>query len=305
VLPADETTPTPDSTTNTGGTNTGGTNTGGSTFTSGTLSNIGSTLFNTPLTNLGNSGSVSTGGTNGNSSTGGSASTGGTNEGTGAALNFNTPQSIVQSIIQKNLPPGAYGDVKILDNGTTIVAGVRENNSEVAGFFGSRGSSGQGQTIAARMCSTRPWASNFLSYIIPPSFFDSLCTWRGLTVGTTAKTTTPATVTATGSYTPTKTTSTTKPPVKATTTPAALPDAKVDIWASPATVPLGARTSVFWNSQGVTECIITSPDGSFTQTSLKGGASTVPLAAPTTFTISCVAPNGAHLTDNITVQIAL
>ncbi len=306
--------------TGTGGTNTGGTgfgdtntttNTGTTGFTGTTLSNIGSTLFNTPLNNLGESGSV-TGGTNstgGSSSTGGSASTGGSNStGEGASLNFNSPQSIVQSIIQKNLPPGAYGDVKILANGTTIIAGVREKNSEVAGFYGTSATTGTGGV--AKLCSNRPWATNFLSFIIPASFFDSLCTWRGYTVGQKpAAVVSPAATTGTGT-TKTNTVKTTVGGTKstgtATTAPAVAPEtARVDIWASPAVVPLGARTSIFWNTQGVTECIETSPDGSFTHSSLKGGASTVPLTQATTFTISCIAPNGAPITDTVTVQMAL
>jgi hypothetical protein len=71
----------------------------------------------------------------------------------------------VQSIIAKSLPPGAYGDVKILSNGTTIIAGVRDSNSEVAGFFGSN--STNGQSAVAKLCTNRPWASNFLSYVVP------------------------------------------------------------------------------------------------------------------------------------------
>lgn len=298
----------------TGGTNGGSSTnvTGVTTGTGGTNSNTSAPLFTTPLTNLNNSGSVSggsvsTGGSAslGNGSTGISASTGGTND-AGASLNFNSPQSIVQSIVAKNLPPGAYGDVKILSNGTTIIAGVREGKTEVAGFFGTNSTSGT--SAVAKMCTNRPWSKNFLSYIIPPSFFDSLCTWRGYAVGpstapvVTTKTTTPATqpVVTKTTVGGTKTT-----PAKATTTTAQPLNAKVDIWASPTTVPLGARTSIFWNTQGVTDCIETSPDGSFTQTTLKGGASTVPLTQSTTFTISCIAPNGAHITDSVVVQIAL
>ncbi len=294
------------------GTNTGGTitNTGATGFTSGTLSNIGSTLFNTPLNNLGISGSVSgNNGSTGGSLTGGSASTGGSDStGGGAALNFNSPQSIVQSIIQKNLPPGAYGDVKILANGTTIIAGVRDKNSEVAGFYGTNTTSSTGGI--ARLCSNRPWASNFLSFIIPASFFDSLCSWRGYSVGQKPTTiVAPPPITGTGATLPTSVKTTvggTKPTVTATTTPIPFPEtARVDIWATPAVVPLGARTSIFWNTQGVTECIETSPDGSFTHASLKGGASTVPLTQATTFTISCISASGAPITDSVTVRIAL
>lgn len=289
----------------TGGFTTGG-NTSGDTFT-------------TPLSNLNETGNIfggSLGKGNGNGSlTGGSvsistdgstgSSVGGDNGADkGAALNFNTPQSIVQSIIAKNLPPGAYGDVKILANGTTIIAGVREGNSEVAGFFGSNNANG-GTSAVSRMCTSRPWATNFLSFVIPPSFFDSLCTWRGYSVGKPATTATGATAPVKTTTQTFNTTGTTKATAQPATTTAPKATAKVDIWASPATVPLGARTSIFWSSEGVTECIETSPDGSFAQSSLKGGASTVPLTAPTVFTISCLVPGGAHVTDTVTVQIAI
>jgi hypothetical protein len=266
----------------------------------GRNTNISNTLFTTPFSNLNNTGSL-TGGTN----TGGSVSTGGS---TGAALNVNTPQSIVQSIIQKNVAPGAYGDVKVLENGTTIVAGVRNGNSEVAGFFGLSGKNTSGGiSTVQRLCTARPWATNFLGKLIPPSFFDSLCTWRGYTVGAPAATapvakTTTKTVTPVAPKTNTKSTSTR--PV-ATSTPSAAVQTKVDIWASPATVPLGARTSVFWNSQAVKSCVITAPDGGFSHNTPQGGASTVPLTTSTTFTISCIGLDDKPYTDNVTVLIAL
>ncbi len=290
-----------------GNTTGGTTNTHDAIFTNGNATNISGSRFNTPLTNLNDNGSVSNNGTGGSNTSGGSASTGGSNS-TGASLNFNTPQSIVQSIIQKNVPAGAYGDVKILANGTTIIAGVRDGNSGVAGFYGTNSTTGKSQGAIARMCINRPWSKNFLSFIIPSTFFDSLCTLRGYTVGQKPPSAIAPTATIT-TFRPTTVKTTiggTKPPVTATSAPATIQNtAKVDIWASPPSVPLGARTSIFWNTQGVKDCIETSPDGSFTHTSLKGGASTVPLTQSTTFTISCVAPNGAHLTDNVTVQMAL
>ncbi len=284
------------------------TNIGSTAGTGGTNSNISASSFVTPLTNLTNSGTVNSGRTGGSSALldftpAGSASTGGSNfGGPEAKLNFNTPQSIVQSIIAKNLPPGAYGDVRIMENGTTIIAGVREGNTEVAGFFGTKTSAGQSTSAVARLCTNRPWASNFLSFIIPPTFFDTLCSWRGYTVGAQTQTTTPTTI-QTGAKP-----ATTKTQIggsKSGTTSAPTNGAKVDIWASPATVPLGARTSIFWSSQGTTECIETSPDGSFTHNSLKGGASTVPLTSPTTYTISCLASDGSHVVDSVTVQMAI
>jgi hypothetical protein len=78
---------------------------------------------------------------------------------------------------------------------------------------------------------------------------------------------------------------------------------QADIWAVPSSVPLGARTTVFWNAKGVTSCTETSPDGSFSQSSLSGGAATVPLSGPTTYTISCTTPAGGHITNYVTVQL--
>jgi hypothetical protein len=79
----------------------------------------------------------------------------------------------------------------------------------------------------------------------------------------------------------------------------------VDIWAVPAAVPLGARTTIFWNTQGVTNCTETSPDGSFNQNSLSGGAATVPITGATTFSISCDAPDGSHVTGYVVVNLAI
>jgi hypothetical protein len=199
------------------------------------------------------------------------------------------------------LTPGISGDIKTLVNGGTILAGNVDtgSNSTVAGFYGSDTFGGQPQGVIAGLCQNRPWASSFLSYVIPPGFFDSLCSLRGYTVGnpqpvqqsTVTVTQTPAT--------PVTTTAAT------TTTQVPTVPPKVDIWASPATVSLGARTSIFWTSQGVTNCTETSPDGNFSQNSLQGGASTAPITAATVFTISCLAPDGSHITDNVTVNLAI
>jgi hypothetical protein len=266
------------------GTGTGGgtgtsTGTGGSTSTGGNSSNVTGPTFSTGLNTIGN-----------------------TNQ-QGATINFGTPQNIVQSIISKAIQPGTYGDVKILQNGTTMIVGNRGTSSEVVGFVGTNNSTVSGLSGVARLCATRPWSSNFLSFIIPASFFDSLCVWRGYAVGikpTTTTTTAPKTTTPVKTKMPTKQATSTKP---ATTTQTIQPI--VDIWASPETVPLGARTSIFWNTQGVSSCIETSPDGSFSQSSLRGGASTVPLTAATTFTISCIGVDGKPYTDNVTVRIQL
>lgn len=199
-----------------------------------------------------------------------------------------------------NLLPGFRGDIQVLGSGATILGGQRDSssNSETSGFFGVNTLGGQGGTgIVANLCQARPWASGLFSKLIPATFFDGLCSMRGYQVGAPQPVTTAPQVTVTQ----------TKPKPVVTTTTAATSTStvppKVDIWAVPAKVNLGARTSIFWNTQGVTQCTETSPDGSFSQTSLSGGASTVPITTATTFTISCLAPDGSHISDYVTVDL--
>lgn len=202
---------------------------------------------------------------------------------------------------QINLQSGTKGDIVITKDGATIYAQSRDSgaNTEVAGFYGSDTYGGQSQGIISGMCKNRPWASSIVSFVIPPTFFDSLCAWRGYQVGAPAPPSQPvldkkkaATSTTSGhdamseSYVPEV-------------------EPKVEIWAVPDKVPLGTRTSIFWNTRGVESCSITSPDGSFNETSLSGGAATVPLSGPTTFTISCLAPAGSPISDYVLVNLAI
>jgi len=199
------------------------------------------------------------------------------------------------------LEGGARGDITAGDSGATVYVGARdaENNRETAGFYGSSG--GAGTSIVSRWCTSRPWATNFLSKIVSPGFFDGLCSWRGYQVGTP-----PADTTANSGARPVtvlqqRRISTTTAPVATTTV--VVPAGRVQIWAVPAKVSLGSRTSVFWATENVTNCIETSPDGSFYQSSLSGGASTVPLTGPTTFSISCQDGAGNPVTGSVTVTI--
>ncbi len=198
---------------------------------------------------------------------------------------------------QQAMLSGTKGNIVLTKVGGTVVANSVDttSNTAVAGFYGGDTFSGTPTGFIAGMCQSRPWAGSFVSFVIPPSFFDSLCALGGYQVGTP-----PPSVSTVG-YTPSKQATTTQyaPPVVLTAKP------QVSIWASPPTVSLGSRTSIFWNSQGVTSCIVTSPDGSFNQTTLYGGASTVPITDATVFTISCVAPDGSHITDNTTVNLAI
>ncbi|MEK7156306.1 MAG: hypothetical protein AAB790_00690 [Patescibacteria group bacterium] len=199
------------------------------------------------------------------------------------------------------VPPGGLrGDINARPIGATVVAGARDTqgNVEVAGFFGASTFSGQGGGLVGAWCKSRPWATNFLSKIITPTFFDNICKSRGYQVGMP-----PATPAVTLEQTK-------KPKTTAATTTAATSTAptvppKVDIWAVPASVPLGGRTSIFWNTQGVTNCTETSPNGGFNQNSLSGGAATQALTAATTFSISCLAPDGSPVTASVTVTLKI
>ena len=222
-----------------------------------------------------------------------------TNTQTSATTSTTTSSAVLVPTNSANLLPGFRGDIQVLTSGATILGGQRDSssNSETSGFFGVNTLGGAGGTgIVASLCQARPWASGLFSKLISATFFDGLCSMRGYQVGAPQQVTTTPQVTVTQ----------TKPkPVTsvATTTQTTTVEPKVDIWAVPAKVNLGARTSIFWNTQGVTQCTETSPDGSFSQTSLSGGASTVPITTSTTFTISCLAPDGTHMSDYVTVDL--
>lgn len=199
-----------------------------------------------------------------------------------------------------SLVPGVSGDIQYSsDNVTVLVNNVdTKAGTQVAGFYGTD-AGGQPTSVISNMCQGRPWATNFLSFIIPSSFFDSLCELRGYKVGTPAA---PAPAVKSVSKPVVTKSPTSAPPAATSTGPYVEPQA--DIWAVPANVPLGARTTVFWNAKGVTSCQETSPDGSFSQNSLSGGAATVPLSGATTYTISCLTPKGDHITNYVTVNLS-
>lgn len=204
--------------------------------------------------------------------------------------------------------PGVSGDIQYSASDVTVLVNNidTKNGTQVAGFYGT-GAGGQPTGVISNMCQGRPWASNFLSSIIPSAFFDSLCELRGYKVGSAGSSA--GVVNAKAPTASARKPAVPAPAPKATTTPAKATstepyvDPKVDIWAVPASVPLGARTTVFWNAKGVTSCTATSPDGSFSQNTLSGGAATVPLSGPTTYTISCLTPAGTHVTNYVTVTL--
>lgn len=262
------------------------------------------------LLNALNGGSGSASNTSGT----GTANSGGSS--TAASANTNaSPQGVLQQVVNgtnvgglnansQNASfnsSGVLGNIIFTNGGGTILASTINpgNNSAVSSFYGADVST-QPKNAVSGMCQNRPWSSNFLSNIIPPSFFDSLCQWGGFKVGIPAPVQTQVTLQQT-------VVAPKKSPVATTTvatTTSAVP-ARVQIWAVPSSVRLGARTSIFWNTQGVTNCTETSPDGSFTQSTLSGAQATVPITAATTFTISCLDSGGHPVSDYVTVHIAI
>lgn len=204
------------------------------------------------------------------------------------------------------VPPGGMsGDIKQGEGGATAVGGSRdtEKNVEVAGFYGSETFGGQqSKGVVAAWCQNRPWASNFLSKITGPTFFDKICERLGYQVGVPPA---PPAPDVTLQQQPKSGGSATKNPAATTTATTPTIPPKVDIWAVPVSVALGARTSVFWNSQGVSNCTETSPDGGFSHTSVSGGAATQPITHETVFSISCLAPDGTPITDSVTVNLKI
>ena len=197
------------------------------------------------------------------------------------------------------VPGGFRGDILTRDRGATAIAGARDekSNVEVAGFYGSDTFGGQSAGLMARWCRERPWASNFLGKIVDPGVFDVLCKARGYQVGEPPPPSQGTVVRVNKAPVATST------PKAATSTPTVKP--KVDIWAVPASVPLGARTSIFWSAQGVVSCVETSTDGSFNQRSLSGGAATVPITMATTFTIECDVSDGTKIRGSATVNLKI
>lgn len=199
-------------------------------------------------------------------------------------------------------PPGKQGlsgDLRVQNAGATIFANLREGLSEIAGFFGgSTGGASQALSAAGRLCATRPWESGIAGRSIAPSFFDGICRLSGYQVGVVAPV-------QSGKMAPSNVSPTQNadvPRVNLTGTVGNVPP-EVDIWAEPASVRLGTRTYIFWRAQGVASCEATGPN--FSQNSFSGGASTVPISGPTTFSIECLTGASTTIRDSVTVQIAI
>lgn len=269
-------------------------------------SNIGDTLLNaldsgnqTSIADLLNAAANNQNASNGSSATGVNTVLGLNSDGTAPATTSRVTLGLPSSGLGRTVTPtpGQQGNILIDKTGATIVAGVRTSNSETASFYGSGSSLSQPTTFVGKLCTSRPWASGLVAAVIPASFFDSLCSWQGYQVGTLAPTGTGTSIVQqTAQQQPRKAIPET--PVSPLTIH---PQAK--IWAQPAAVRLGSRTSIFWTSSDVQSCTVSGPN--FSANTLAGGASTVPLSGEATFTIKCSAADGTSVTQSTTVTIAI
>jgi len=82
-------------------------------------------------------------------------------------------------------------------------------------------------------------------------------------------------------------------------------DPRLVIWADPATVVLGSRTTIFWNTEDVLKgsCSVKGP--SFSERGEFGGASTVPINTASTFSLTCTGGDGVTTTAEVLVDLAI
>jgi hypothetical protein len=194
--------------------------------------------------------------------------------------------------LQSNLS----GDVRLANAGATVYANLREGITEVASFFGGSSFGSGSQSGLSRVCAARPWAgSGLLASVMPDTFFDGLCKRAGYQVGSTP-------VSPGGSSSNIVTTT---QPSTSTTTPlqSNIIPPEADIWAEPASVRLGTRTFIFWNTRGVNSCAVSGP--SFIHNTVSGAASTVSITGESVFAIECIAPDGTKVSDSVTVRLAI
>jgi hypothetical protein len=211
---------------------------------------------------------------------------------------------------------GTWGDIKADVSGVTITAGGHgtDGRTGIAGFYGYDAVMGvTSPNLAKQMCAARPWGNLAAASIIQPSFFDSICVARGFkeaailpaansaSAGADNATKNSGTASLSEISNAAKKVTTTAETSKAGPVLAA-PAPRVDIYAVPARVRIGSRSSIYWNSKGVTSCVASSPDGSFNEGTLNGAAGTVALYANTEFTIICNTPDGSSVSNSVTVE---
>lgn len=76
-------------------------------------------------------------------------------------------------------------EVRTGKEGATIEVSTGEDGTGISGFYGVSGgeTTGGNPSLVGRLCISRPWANNFLSNFIAPTFFDGLCNRGGYHVG--------------------------------------------------------------------------------------------------------------------------
>ena len=187
---------------------------------------------------------------------------------------------------------GLAGDIIIKGTAVTAILNSRDSakKTEFAAFYGLDSIQGEASTLITALCAIRPWAVNFLSKFASANVFDSICTFRGYKppspppAPVVKKSTTPTTTKASAPLAP-------KVPAQA------------DIWAVPASIPSGGRTSIFWSAKGVDTCEESSSDKTFSHATLSGSSPTSPLTSPVTFTISCTNAAGDRVVNAVTVTV--
>lgn len=80
-------------------------------------------------------------------------------------------------------------------------------------------------------------------------------------------------------------------------------DPQVTIWSEPEAVRLGGRATIYWNTNDVESCDISGPN--LTESGTYGGAPTASITEASTYTISCDTPDGAEITEQVTVELSL
>ncbi|MDO8521866.1 MAG: hypothetical protein Q7S08_01100 [bacterium] len=255
------------------------------------------------------------------------------NYGTNTGTRSNTPAN-APAISQKptGVQSGTWGDIQADAFGVTITAGAQyaDTRTGVGGFYGYDAVRNvQPQALAGQLCASRPWGTSSAITVIPPTFFDSICTARGYKVGFAASAPSSSFSTSSASAmagtanknsgtadSQTSTIKTTDATSTKTSLPAGRPQVlpqpagpvyvapvpSVTISALPARVRIASRSTIYWSAKGVTVCTVTSPDGSFSGNTLSGAASTVALYVNTVFTISCETSDGSIVTKSVTVE---
>lgn len=185
---------------------------------------------------------------------------------------------------------GISGDLRLQGTVATLMVSNRDTSrgTQVSGMFGFTVAPGiTANTVFKSMCGMRQWANSYLSLIIPSTYFDSLCTARGLALNARVAGSAAGAASSGASSAAAAPRPPAPAPVPPPTPPAYLGELRASIWAAPPAVSVGGRTSIFWDAKGVVSCSITSNDGSFSGSSLSGHGSTLPLTKNTTFSINC------------------